>query len=88
MDNIVKFPGVELTEVTSEDYDDVGPEVNIDDVLEGAKGNGLQDVILIGRNEEGQLYFASTHGRASQVLYDIESAKYILMSMTFTSLED
>lgn len=86
VDNIVKFPGV--TEVITEDFDSVGPEVNVDDVLEGAKGCGLEDLILIGRNEEGQLYFASTHGRASQVLYDLESAKFILMNATFMSMED
>ena len=81
VDNVVKFPGVE--EIMDEDFDSVGPEVNIDDVLEGAKGSGLQDVILIGRNSEGQLYFASTHGSASKILYDLESAKYILMNATF-----
>lgn len=82
MDNILKFPGVE--EITmDEDFDSVGPQVSIDDVLEGAKGNGLEDIILIGRNGEGQLFFASTHGSASKILYDLESAKYILMNATF-----
>lgn len=86
VDNIVKFPGV--TEVMTEDFDSVGPEVSIDDVLEGAKGNDLQDVTILGRNSEGQLYFASTQASASKILYDLESAKFILMSATFMSMED
>jgi len=86
MDNILNFPGVTIPEDV--DYDTVGPEVGVDDVLEGAKGNGLQDVTLLGRNSEGQLYFASTNGSASKILYDLESAKYIIMNATFMITED
>lgn len=81
-DNILKFPGVD--EIMSNDYeDDLGPKVTIEDILEGAKHKGLEDVILIGRDGDRRLYFASTTGNSEKILFDIERAKHILMNMVF-----
>lgn len=45
-----------------------GYVLNIDDLLEAAKGANLSDVVIIGTDDDGELYVASSHGRAEAMM--------------------
>jgi len=84
---VVSLFGGALTEdhLPDDEYSDA--RVEIDNVLEGAKGVGLVDIILIGRRADDSFYFASTTPSGAQIIFDLESAKHIIMTSTFTRLE-
>lgn len=50
-------------------------------ILDKAKEANLERAIIIGRADDGTLYFASSTGRAADNLWDIEQAKVILMRL-------
>ena len=50
-----------------------------ENVLKGAIEQGLEDVIIVGRTKDGELYMAASTGEAPEILWLIECAKgYIL----------
>ena len=81
VDNIISFPGVviDTEEEQEEEY-----VVTVDDILENAKGTNLEDLILVGRTRDGLLYLASTSANFPDLIYDLESAKHIIMMSSTT----
>lgn len=73
-DNVLKFPGVETI-----DYDLLGEDAPVDNVIDAAKEQDLTDVIVLGHKSDGELYFATTSADAKEILYDLEKAKFVLM---------
>ena len=49
-------------------------------VLDGAKEAGLVSAVVIGRDADGYLYFASSVGDGGAILWDIEQAKHVLLT--------
>lgn len=52
-------------------------DIPVERVLDGAKH--LQSVIVIGRDENGKLHFASNRADSQKVLWDLMRARQILM---------
>ena len=52
-----------------------------DQVLEGASEYGLERVVIVGFDKEGEFYFASSQADSGDVLYLLERAKWELMKM-------
>lgn len=53
-----------------------------DDVLEGARGK-LERVLIIGRDAEGEPYYASSYCEKADLLFAIERMKHKLLSGDF-----
>ena len=53
-----------------------------DDVIDAfvLKKDEYDDVLIIGSSRDGKFYFASSSGDVRQTLYDLESAKHMLMT--------
>jgi hypothetical protein len=53
-----------------------------DEVIEAFlnKKDEFDDVVIIASSKDGKFYFASSSGDIRQTLYDIESAKHMLMN--------
>lgn len=64
MTNVVKFSGQTVLDTPS------------NTVLEEALTANVSDVIVIGRTEDGTLYFASSKSDGAEVLWLLEQAKY------------
>lgn len=52
-----------------------------DHALEGAAEYGLERVVIIGFDKDGEFYFASSQAESGEVLYFLERAKWELMKM-------
>lgn len=50
----------------------------VDRVLEGAKDR-LDDVVIMGYDKDGELYFASTYADGGEVLWLLEKCKIALL---------
>jgi hypothetical protein len=65
------------------DIGDFGGETKLDiepdKVLEGAVGQSLSDVIVIGYDKDDTLYFAASSGDPCKTLWAIEQAKQWLI---------
>ncbi len=63
-----------------------------DGVIEAfvSKKDEYDDVVIIGSSRDGKFYFAASSGDVRQTLYDLESAKHMLMSFgaQFHAAED
>jgi len=55
-------------------------DLPVDTVLEGAKGK-MKGVILLGYDNEGELYFASTYADGGDVLWLLEHCKKKLLEV-------
>lgn len=51
-----------------------------DRILDAAKGQ-MQGVVLLGWDEDGELYFASTYADGGEVLWLLEKAKQRLLEI-------
>lgn len=58
-----------------------GLDIPTDRVLQGAIKSNLQGCVVMGYNEDGDLYFASSYGDCGDVLWLIEKAKQSLMEV-------
>jgi hypothetical protein len=81
-DNVVLFPGLEINDALYED-EGLGPQIPMDELIEGLKEQDFKELVIIGKVEEGT-YFASTSGNPAEVLFALEKAKYILMNSYFS----
>lgn len=68
MDNVIPIGGVTLLDIPA------------DEVLEGCKGK-LAGVVIIGVDEEGEQYFASSISNGAEVLWYLEQLKSMLLGM-------
>ena len=60
----------------------VTKDFNKDDVINGflERKNDFDEVVIIASAKNGHFYFAASSGDIRQTLYDIESAKHMLMN--------
>lgn len=73
--NVVEFSGIT--------YLDLPP----DRILEGAKGK-LKGVIVIGYDEDGEEYFASSYADGGETLWLLERSKLALLQLPETHFGD
>jgi hypothetical protein len=59
-----------------------------DRALEGAADYGLESVVIVGFDKDGELFFASSQADSGEVLYFLERAKWELMKMEDEILEN
>lgn len=52
-----------------------------DMALECAAEYGLEEVVILGFDKDGEFYFASSQGDSAEVLYFLERARHELMKM-------
>lgn len=52
-----------------------------DSAIEGAAEYGLESVVIIGFDKDGDFYFASSEADSGQVLYFLERARWELMKI-------
>jgi len=52
-----------------------------DSALEGAAEYGLERVVIVGFDHDGEFFFASSQGDSAEVLYFLERAKHELFKM-------
>ena len=50
-------------------------------IIERAAEAGLTEVVVVGFNGEGDLFFAASKADAGDVLYQLEMAKYRLLKL-------
>jgi len=88
-DNVIKFPGTEDSDLDLSLLENLaGPSLEVTEVLEGLKEREFDDIVVLGTySDKSSLYFASTSGDPSKVLWDLERAKHVLMEL-FMSSED
>lgn len=55
-------------------------DIPVDRVLESAKGC-LEDVVIIGYDTDGELYFATNKADGADVLWFLEKAKQMLLAI-------
>lgn len=56
-------------------------DIDVERVLNGAVAAGLQRVMVIGVDSEGDFYFASSKSDGGSVLWDMETARLKLMGV-------
>ena len=56
-------------------------DLPVDQVLEEAKKQGLEGVVILGYREDGEQYFASTYADGGNVLWLLEMCKKQLLEM-------
>ena len=69
MTNVIEFEGVTTL--------DIPPER----ILKGARDANLADVVIIGYDDDGQFYFASSTAKGPEVLWLMELAKTRLIEI-------
>lgn len=69
-DNVVRFTGWTKLDISA------------DAVLTSAVGK-LEDVVIIGTTLDGNEYFASSSADSKNLLWHLETAKYMLMTSIF-----
>ncbi len=74
--NVVQFPG--MTALTVEP--DVEMPIPTANVLEGAVNADLKDVVICGRDKEGNFYLASSSNNLPNVLWLLELARFHLVA--------
>lgn len=77
MADIVQFPGTE--NVTSFMHEDEDKTLNSTQVLEAAISANLGPLVIVGRNPDGEFYFASTSTNMGKLLVLLEGAKRIVV---------
>jgi hypothetical protein len=76
MADIIKFPKTFNEPLTTD-------KVPINKVLSGADKANLKETVVIGYDEKGDFYFASSEADGPSVLWLLESAKKELLNVTF-----
>lgn len=75
MDNIVNFPGKQV--ITDK-------PVPVKNILLGADRANLKETIVIGFDEDGEFYFASSEADGANCLWLLEQAKLRLLNTKTT----
>jgi hypothetical protein len=86
-DNVIKFPGTEEIDFQIVSDEHYGPDIDVDEVLESAKGKGLNNIIIIGTYDDSDnFYLASTSGSLPKNNWDLDRAKHVLMLSGFSNI--
>lgn len=56
-------------------------DIPVERILNQAVDDGLQDVVIIGWDDEGEFYFASSKADGGNILWLLEKAKKMLMEV-------
>lgn len=56
-------------------------DIPVDRVLDNAALSGMQAVVILGYDEKGEFYFASSYADGGDVLWLLEKAKKELLSV-------
>lgn len=56
-------------------------DIPVDRVLDAAKESGLESVIVVGRDGNGEFYLASSKANVVEVLWDLEVAKHKIIGI-------
>lgn len=56
-------------------------DLPVDRVLDGAKDQGLEGVVILGYREDGEHFFASTYADGGTVMWLLEMCKKELLEM-------
>jgi hypothetical protein len=72
---ILKFPGAEIPETDPAE----GDKASIDKCLKLATERDLEDVFIIGRKHDGDVWFSTNNGNVGDMLFLLETAKAILI---------
>jgi hypothetical protein len=75
---IVQFPGGEKTETPSDTIAE-DDKASIDKCLELATQRDLAEVFIIGRKNDGDVWFSTNEGDIGNMLFLLETAKAILI---------
>lgn len=73
---IINFPGT-----ISSSLEDGLDELPLEDVLNGATEANLKSTIIIGLDEDDNLYFSSQSNNIAKVLFQLEKAKLVLLGL-------
>lgn len=76
MAEIVQFPGMTALVVEPDVEMPIDPNL----VLEGAVNANLRDIVICGRNENGEFYLASSSNNLPNVLWLLEIARFNLVA--------
>ncbi len=80
MNNVIKFPKEFKLQLTSD-------PVPVKNVLLGADKAQLKETVVIGWDEKGDFYFASSEADGPSVLWLLEKAKQELLKINNEDLE-
>lgn len=80
MGEVVNFPGDFIVDFDNPEIEDLG--VNVDMVLEGAIDAHLKEIIILGRDEEGRFFFASSTGNLPKVYLELAKAQKFILDAT------
>jgi hypothetical protein len=72
---ILRFPGAEIPETDPSD----GDKASIEKCLELATQRDLAEVFIIGRKNDGDVWFSTNEGDIGNMLFLLETAKAILI---------
>jgi hypothetical protein len=56
-------------------------DIPVEGVLNGALDAGLEHVVVVGRNEDGSLYAASSIGSSAETVWLLEAAKRLIFGL-------
>lgn len=78
MSDITQLPGTERDNV---EYLDMATTLDlpVDRVIKGALEKDLEQVVVIGWDEEGNLYLASSTGRQADIVHLLEFSKLAIL---------
>lgn len=76
--NILLFPGTDEINFVINKPEQLLP---VDNILDGARDNNLTDIILIGVDEDDELYLASNSNSLPKLLFLLENAKLKLLDI-------
>lgn len=77
-DNIVEFPGMHKVGIDNDE-----PNLSVNDVLEGIKANKVNEVFVVGLDDNGDLYLASNVPSLAKFVFLLEQAKLSLLNAEF-----
>ncbi len=69
MSNVVEFNGITSLDLTP------------DRVIQGALNAKMTEVVIVGFDEDGEFYFASSKADSGDVIYHLEMAKHKLLQI-------
>ena len=78
-DKVIQIPGTEREDNVIELDGETTLDIPVERVISGALEKDLETVIVLGWNEEGEMYLASSTGSRPNMYYLLDSAKVALM---------
>jgi hypothetical protein len=77
MSKVISFPGTEAPGDITGDNED--PDSGLHKCLELAGQRDLEDIFIVGRKKDGDIWFSSNEGDVGNILFLLETAKAIIL---------